>query len=217
MTCASPAATSLGCSRWRAAAIRWRDQRPRQQLSSRTTSVCLGLRIGGQHAGIVKLRCVHCRSSGDKALQAHTRPADTKMTRRARPASHVTTSRRTRRLRVARRIDVTASAPRARSRQRSQRSAPRWARAIAAARPIEPEAPDRSDAAGATASHTSVSAPCSAVRRRLRISRQKRGIEVRTPGVSAQPGCMACTAIRWRDQRRASSSVRTTSIRLVCA
>ena len=67
------------------------------------------------------------------------------------------------------------------------------------------------------ASQTVVSAPWAGVRRAPFITLKKPGRELRTPGVSAQPGCMLCTVIVSAAQRWASSSVSVTCMRLVRA
>jgi hypothetical protein len=62
-----------------------------------------------------------------------------------------------------------------------------------------------------------VSAPSAGVRRRRCIVFQNRGSEVRTAGVSAQPGCIELTVARAAGNSSASSSASTTCMRLVCA
>ena len=58
----------------------------------------------------------------------------------------------------------------------------------------------------AAASHTIVSAPCSGERRIGPSSVRNPGSPVSSPGVSAHPGCIACTATRWPRRRLPHSS-----------
>ena len=64
---------------------------------------------------------------------------------------------------------------------------------------------------------TTVSAPSSGVRKRDPIVRRKRGSEVRTAGVSAQPGCIAFTVTPLPARRSAHISVSTTRARFASA
>ena len=67
------------------------------------------------------------------------------------------------------------------------------------------------------ASHTMVSAPVSGSRSSGPITLWKPGSDVTTPGVSAQPGCMVCTAMPSAAQRSCISGVSATCIRFVRA
>ena len=71
-------------------------------------------------------------------------------------------------------------------------------------RVIEEEAARPRARGGAAASQTTVSAPCSGVRRMARVTRWKTGSAVRTDGVSAQPGCIAFTT---RDEAPSSGQI----------
>lgn len=81
-----------------------------------------------------------------------------------------------------------------------------------------PEQAELRPGSAAAASHTMVSAPSSAVRRMVAVTEANPGIDPLTPGVAAQPGCMACTTGSvGRVNSAASNSASATCIRLVRA
>ncbi len=87
-------------------------------------------------------------------------------------------------------------------------------RCFARARRSRKNKPLRSAASGAAASQTIVSAPSSGVRSSGPTMRVKPGSAVRSPGVSAQPGCMALTVMPVPSRCRVHSSASTTCARL---
>ncbi|MGZ4348654.1 MAG: DUF2867 domain-containing protein [Gaiellaceae bacterium] len=87
-------------------------------------------------------------------------------------------------------------------------------RCFARARRSRKNRPLRPAASGAAASQTIVSAPSAGVRSSGPIMRLKPGSAVRSPGVSAQPGCMALTVMPVSSSFRVHSSASTTCARL---